>query len=328
MRKKNQDINLNIKIKSIIRLIVIVCLLFFVALNINNRKDSSRIDKRLFHIEDTLNVNQVILSNRNLDTITIKRNHNQDTWILNNDATANPSAINLLLKTMKEMRIKNPISRAALDNIITRMAIQNTKVEIFYKNRLERIIFIGGETQDQLGTYMMLEGATEPYVIYIPGFNGYLSSRFSCNEVFWRNRNIFNKKRLDLDIAYYNNKDINKQCEIEASALHNIHCESFITDNNDFHAEEILQRDPFISISLKDQESNNQIFYGFRKKAVNKEKYKQHTYDRERFYGAWVGLGDDTPLMLIQYNQFHTLVTNTTCNTDSIFRPWNYININ
>ena len=327
MRKKNQDINLNIKIKSIIRLIVIVCLLFFVALNINNRKDSSRIDKRLFHIEDTLNVNQVILSNRNLDTITIKRNHNQDTWILNNDATANPSAINLLLKTMKEMRIKNPISRAALDNIITRMAIQNTKVEIFYKNRLERIIFIGGETQDQLGTYMMLEGATEPYVIYIPGFNGYLSSRFSCNEAFWRNRNIFNKEHLELDITYYNNKNINKQCVIEVNNLHDIHCESFITDNNDFHSEDILQRNPFISISIKNPESNNHIFYGFRKKAVNKDKYKQHTYDRERFYGVW-GQSGDAPLMLIQYNQFHALVTNTTCNTDSIFRPWNYININ
>ena len=327
MKEKKITMESMITLKSAIRLLIIICLFFFIVTNINNRTYSSRADKKLFHIEDTLNVNQIILSNRNLDTITIKRNKNQDTWLLNNDARANPSAVNLLLKTMKEMRIKNPISRAALDNIIKRMATQNTKVEIFYKKKLKRTIFIGGETQDQLGTYMMLEGAIEPYVLSIPGFNGYLSSRFSCNESFWRSRNIFNENYFELDITYYNTKDINKQCIIKASDLNEIYCESFITDNNEFDSETILKRNPFISITIMNTESNNQTFYGFRKKAVNKEKYKEHTYDRERFYGVWGGSNHDAPLMLIQYNQFHTLVTNNICNTDSIFRPWNYINI-
>ena len=92
------------------------------------------------------------------------------------------------------MRIKHPIARSALENIIKRMSIQNTKVDIFQNNKQVKTIYIGGETADQLGTFMMIEGAKEPYVVYIPGFNGYLSSRFSCQEHLWRDKKIFHKK--------------------------------------------------------------------------------------------------------------------------------------
>lgn len=307
-----------------ILLFIIICLLFLITRNIvtNSITKSSKINNQEFYIDDTLNINKIILSNRNLDTIVFNRNKDYQTWYLNNDIQVSPSSMNLLLKTLKEMRIKSPISRAALKNVINRMSTQNTKVQIYYKNKLSKTIFIGGETQDQLGTYMMLENAIEPYVIHIPGFNGYLSSRFSCKELFWRNRNIFDRQSGTLNIISNNNN-----CLVELNNLKDIYCESFIYDNNDFKSSDILQRKSFVKIYFKNKKETK-VFYGFRKNPVKKEKYKEHLYDRERFYGLWDTLSTNNPLMLIQYQQFEGIVENNICYSDSLFRPWKYININ
>ena len=86
--------------------------------------------KRNFSINDTLLIDKIILENRNLEKVILKRNKITSQWNLNDSLIANQSSINLLLKTIKEMRIKQPIARTALQNIIKRMAIQNTKVDI------------------------------------------------------------------------------------------------------------------------------------------------------------------------------------------------------
>lgn len=310
-----------------ILLIIATVLLLFIVRNIITKSmtQSLKIDNQEFYIEDTLNINKIILSNRNLDKITFERVKDSSTWHLNNNIQVNQSSMNLLLKTLKEMRIKNPISRAALKNVIKRMSNQNTKAQIYYKNKLFKTIFIGGETQDQLGTYMMLENAQEPYVIHIPGFNGYLSSRFSCKELFWRNRNIFNMHSGILDIKFNEGKRNN--CLVELSNLNTIYCESFIYDNNDFKSIDIIQRQPFLTIYFKNNNEETKVFYGYRKNPVKKEKYKEHLYDRERFYGVWDTLNTNNPLMLIQYQQFEEILTNDICDSDSLFMPWKYIDI-
>ena len=41
------------------------------------------------------------------------------------------------------------------------------------------------------GTYMMLKGEESPCIIYIPRLKGYLSSRFSALEDFWKSHAVF-----------------------------------------------------------------------------------------------------------------------------------------
>ena len=55
------------------------------------------------------------------------------------------------LKTIKEIRIKSPIARAALPNIIKRMAIQHTKVEIWINKKKKHIIYNNQKTIFLLG---------------------------------------------------------------------------------------------------------------------------------------------------------------------------------
>ena len=294
---------------------IIICIILLVlAVTKNSNKSSLRTDKRNFAIEDTASVNQIILKNRNLEKIQLNRSDNNNEWILNDSIKANHYLINLLLKTIKEIRVKNPIARAALPNIIKRMGIQNTKVEIWTNNKEKHTIYVGGETPDQLGTYMMVEGAIEPYIMHIPGFNGYLSSRFSCKTHLWKSKKIFHK---NIQNAKYK-LEYKKTHEISQSSLtylQNVNCESYLINHEQIDVNEISNRPPFFTIHIETSDKNLQTLYCIRKKPVNKPKYIDHQFDRERFYGVI-----NNSLMLIQYKQFNDFIKSESVLTD--FNPW------
>ena len=287
------------------QIIIITILISLIIIGVKQKNNNSTIrnDKRNFSIEDTLDINKIELINRNLESIVLKRTPQQ--WILNDSLVANQYSINLLLKTIKEMRIKNPVARSALNNIIKRMAVQNTKVTIYSNKDDIKTLFVGGETADQLGTFMIIEGAKEPYVIHIPGFNGYLSSRFNCKEELWRDKKLFkNNSKIYYNVQdlSFNNSDLNlkKWLEIDASKVKNTYCEKFLTK---IQLKEIKKRQPFI-IFKAEKNGEKKHFYCYRKKPPNKDKYKMNKYDQERFY-----MIQGNTLMLVQYNQFNNFIS-------------------
>jgi hypothetical protein len=292
--KKSQRI-----IKYLVAIVLIV--LIYLSYNTQNRSSSIRSDKKNFEVSDTTKIERIELSNRNLQMVSLRRS--VVGWTLNDTLFANQSSVNLILKTIKEMRVKNPIARSALKNVIERMGIQNTKVEIFSNSKKIRTIYIGGETADQLGTFMMLEGAKEPYVVHIPGFNGYLSSRFHCRESDWRDKNIFRNLK---NISYFNpsinveNSVKSKWSTTDIKHLKNIYCEKFL-DLKLFN--DVIDRESFLIFKVIDEKDNEEFIYLKRKKPPNKEKYKMNKYDMDRFYALY-----KNNLMLVQYKQFNDFI--------------------
>ena len=298
--------------------IIIVCIvLLFLAIKKSSHNSSLRIDKRHFAIEDTISINQIILQNRNLEKIKLNRIQENNKWVLNDSIKANQYLINLLLKTIKEMRIKSPIARAALPNIIQRMAIQHTRVEIWTHKKEKHVIYVGGETPDQLGTFMMIEGAVEPYIMHIPGFNGYLSSRFSCKTHLWKSKEIFLNNIQSAKYIIQSPKTNNtfNISDNNLKYLTSIYCESYLTGHDQFDINEIKNRTPFFTIQTETTDKKTQTLYCIRKYPVNKAKYQGHQYDRERFYGMI-----NNTLMLIQYQQFNNFIEHESLFNQ--FTPW------
>ena len=295
-------------------LFLVLFILIVVGIKKTTRTSTLRIDKTNFFIADTSSIIKVVIENRNLDKILLERDAKRKQWQLNDSIKANQYSINLLLKTIKEMRVKTPIARSALENVIKRMAVQHTKVEFFNRKDKIKTIYIGGETMDQLGTFMMIEGATEPYIVHIPGFNGYLSSRFSCQETTWKSKQIFHNIITEANYFLYN--DTIHEIEIEKKHLKHfskINCERYI--QNIDNLEEIKQRHPFITFYITTNRGEKQSFYCIRKKPVNKAKYANQKYDQERFYGLINGT-----LMLIQYKQLQDLIYSEEITGH--FLPW------
>ena len=210
------------------------------------------------------------------------------------------------------MQIKRPLALKEKENIIKRMSVQRTKVSIFSKEKNIKTIYVGGNTQDQLGTYMILDNSSEPYVISIPGFNGYLSSRFSCEENTWKDKIIFDFKKEDIESVEINYNDslksfkINKENGISDqyfSNFKNISCEKFLKNNADFNVEDIKKRTPIFEIYLNLNSGDKIKLKAFEKKSSIKGRTKNKNYDTERFYGLF-----KDELILIQYQQFKNIL--------------------
>lgn len=188
MKKKN---------RIIIGLIVI---LGIVSLILVTRNSSSSIKRELrdFAVEDTASVDRVFMVKKDNQQVMLTRE--DDHWLVNGKHIVRTDAIDNLLKTLNRIRVKSPVSASMLDNAVKMLATRNTKVEVYRKNKLLKTIYVGGPTQDQTGTFMMLEGSSVPFVVHIPGFVGYLSSRFFVDETGWRSTAIFKYNFNDIKV--------------------------------------------------------------------------------------------------------------------------------
>ena len=157
-----------------------------------------------FTVRDTASVTRLFFADKSNNQVLLTRT--EDGWKVNENYDAQPKMVNNILYTLNKMRIKMPVSLATHDNVITRMAGTNTKVEIyqivprinlfnkiylFPHEKLTKVFYIGDVTQDNSGTYILKEGADKAYIVHLHGFRGFISSRFSANQEDWRDHKIF-----------------------------------------------------------------------------------------------------------------------------------------
>ncbi len=153
---------------------------------------------RDFNVEDTASVDRIFMVDKENNIVDLTKSKNGQ-WYVNDKYLAKKNNIQLLLKTLHRMRIKTPVAKAAEGNILKRLATKSVKVEVYSGNNLLKTIYIGGVTQNQLGTYALIKGSNRPFVIEIPGFRGYLSSRFTTYPISWRTTRVFyyNESQID-----------------------------------------------------------------------------------------------------------------------------------
>lgn len=145
---------------------------------------------RQFAVKDTASIYKIFIADRNGNRTTLVRKGKH--WIYNDQYKAKPNAMENLLRAIYrvEMKYKPPIN--AEQNMIKSLATEGLKVELYdSKDGLIKSYYIGGSTADERGTYMMLEGAEQPYVTYIPSWNGNLRFRFNLLGDDWRDKSIF-----------------------------------------------------------------------------------------------------------------------------------------
>ena len=165
-------------------------------------RDNSTIEQN-YHIEEPKSITKVIIDDKDGNHLELIK-ETDSIWKANN-SPANMKVVDMLLSTLKDMRIREPIAQAARNNIVKQLAASGKTVKIyqdaysinlgfiklFKKEKLTKTIYIGSETQDNMGTYMMLKGEDSPCIIYIPRLKGYLSTRFSALEDFWKSHAVF-----------------------------------------------------------------------------------------------------------------------------------------
>jgi hypothetical protein len=152
-----------------------------------------------FAVADTAAVTKIDLMNNKKRHITLVRQANGK-WRVNTYFNARPDAITNLLRTMKQLTVKSPVSNAAQKQVSERFQAPLKTVKIFTDNPDEpfKVYYIGGTTPTGEGTYMQLEGASEAYIMHIHGHLGSLIPRYFTYVEDWRDRIVFDYKKSDI----------------------------------------------------------------------------------------------------------------------------------
>ncbi len=164
-----------------------------------------------FQVWDTASVTKIYLADRKDRESLLERQ--ELGWTLNGTYKAHPKQVQYLLTTMCKIRVKMPVSVASHDNIVKQLASQSTKVEVyqivprinlfdkiklFYHEKRTKVFYVGDATMDSSGTFMLKEGADKAFIVYIPSFRGFITTRFSANPDDWRSHTIFQENMADI----------------------------------------------------------------------------------------------------------------------------------
>ena len=320
--------------------LIIFCTLLIITLIVvltRNVNTTLKKDLRDFAVKDTAAIDKIFLADKAGATILLER-ESSGSWTLNKKYKPRPDAIQTLLTTINRVSVKSPLAKSAFSNIVKRLASNSVKVEIYQKGKLSKTYYVGGPTPDNTGTYMMLENSATPFVTEIPGFEGYLSTRYFTNESEWRDRTIFaltppqiksirieyherpensfelsRKEDNSFELLSISNK---KKIVYDSLSLkrflalfQHISFEALVTSLSKQRQDSIIQSPPFVSMKVTTVKGETISFKSFHRRAKPEqtdEFGKPLLYDVDRLY-AFV---DNTYLCLIQFFVF-----------DPIFRP-------
>lgn len=340
----------------LILLTTILLALVAVFLIFNNSGSTFKSSERDFAILDTSSVTKLFLADKRNNTILLERSSGK--WKLNEDYVARREGVDILLQTMLNLAVREPVAKASRETILKWMSASSTKVEIyqnvyrinifglklFQHEKLTKVYYVSNPTQDNTGTYMIMEDSDQPFVIHIHGFNGFLTARYATLLEEWRTHEIFRHKMNDVKsvsmeymdssrqsykVINHGNQQFSVQTLDDNKTIEGIDTVSvidFLSSFEDIRFEafrneldvkdSVLNSVPDQVIVLEDSEGQIIKLRTYLKRApegkfdVNGE---QMIYDLDRFFAV---INDDKDLILCQYYVF-----------DKILRPFSYFKI-
>lgn len=178
----------------ILLLILLGGLAYWMTMQKNTKYD---ISDRQFAVENIDDVYKVLIVPRNIAPTTLQRKGNS--WYINDGYQVRRNAINNLLEVIGTLEMKYIPEKAALKNIKSEMSQIGIKVNAYDKNnKLLKSYYIGGGTADERGTYVMMEGADQPYVTHLRTMEGSVRGRFLLSVDNWRDRTVFRNVTDDI----------------------------------------------------------------------------------------------------------------------------------
>ena len=195
----------------IILFLIIILVIVALFLVFNRGTGTFKSHTNDFAVKDTATITKVFLADKKNQTVLLERLGVGD-WLLNGNYKARNSGVKLLFETFMHLVPKFPVPKSGHDVIVAQLATTSIKVEIYQQvyrvdlfdiklfpyEKLTKTYFVGGATQDNMGTFMLMDGADVPFVVQLLGFRGYVAPRYSTLEKDWRDHTVFRNNLADI----------------------------------------------------------------------------------------------------------------------------------
>jgi|LakMenEpi03Aug12_release.lakeMendotaPanAssembly.Ray.scaffolds.fasta_scaffold284349_2 hypothetical protein len=159
-----------------------------------NRSNTLTSKDNEFKIKDTASIDKIFLANKGNQSVTLVKDGKR--WMVNNEFEARGDMMANILHAIRNVEVKQFVPKTAIDNTMKLLSVSATKVEIYTNGKLAKVYYVGGPTQDHFGTYMVMQDSETPYICYVPGHRGYISTFYTPMADEWRSRQVF---RYQLD---------------------------------------------------------------------------------------------------------------------------------
>jgi hypothetical protein len=337
--------------RSTLLLIIVLAALTLAALILRNQKQGSDNFFTEFAVSDTSNITSITLTDRDDRQVTLER-VSSGQWKLNHRWDANQMVVESLLKTLYDIEVKGLVPKSGYNTAVSNLSAKNTFIQIyqrvplisirslklFPRIKMTKAYYVGGPTQDYLGTYMKPEKSDKVYITYVPGQNAFLSLRYSTTESDWRDHTIIaltiqQIKSIEVEVPgrpdesyhiektgdrtfrmyQYDDKpvtiplDTNRVLEFMAS-FRNIKYEGLINDIEKQRKDSILHSIPMQTITVTSVKGEKQTMTTFRRKSpypVDEITQKELKWDQDRLY---VVINNGNDLTLCQFYVFDEIL--------------------
>ena len=175
--------------KTILRsiILIILAIVFFLIL-IKTRAPFGK-NNSSFASEPKEDITRIEFSQENKKLTLEKKG---ETWIINDKTEARKSGILFIIRILKEIKIKSPLSPELFKSEISGKSIIPVKVKVYEKNKLLKTFLVYKTGSNIYGNVMMIKGSSKPFIVYVPGYDGNIGSAFIMNELFWQPYTVFN----------------------------------------------------------------------------------------------------------------------------------------
>ncbi|PBQ31213.1 hypothetical protein CNR22_05345 [Sphingobacteriaceae bacterium] len=297
-------------------------------------------ESRNFKYRDTAAITRIFLADKDGHKSDLKRT--KTGWVVNDKYNCRGDAILNLLEVIKLVEVKNPVPKTMRESTLKYMAAQAIKVEIYTGDERVRQYYVGHETDDSEGSYMLLsdpengENYKDPYVCFIAGFKGFLMPRYIVNENEWRDRLVLNYTPPEMKQISFQNYEAPADSSfvidlINANTfslkngkgqqltyddarmrqylvyLQNISYEVLLTNKSKKLQDSLMTVKPFSSLTITTKDNKVEKYNFFRKQYTNEDNPEHgvtYYYDPDRLF---LSFNNDGEWALIQYFVFGKL---------------------
>lgn len=188
----------------LIVLLFVVCLIGAAAVYFSTSNGTVKPELKNFAVEDTSDVDKIFLADKSKHEILLTREPN-GRWKVNGQFYARRDMLDNLIDVIRRVTVRSIVAKAAQENIIKRMATGSIKVEIYKKGELFKVYYVGAATQDNMGSFMLLENSSAPFICFLPGHQGSITNFYMPLLNEWRDRLIYSYNHNEMSsitVAY------------------------------------------------------------------------------------------------------------------------------
>lgn len=335
--KKNRLILLSLLILAAVALVLVL----------TNTSTTLSSKASAFAVDDTSKVVRVFMSDKNNNTLLLERTAPQQ-WTVNGKYVASRFNVGMLLQTMTDIEVSQPVAKAARDNVIRQMAANSVKVEVYQRAyripwfglnwfehvKLSKVYYVGGATSNNRGSFFLMEGSDEPFVVSLPGLRGFVTPRYMPIEKYWRDYTVIKRTLPEIRSVAVEIPAMAGESFVIENAAHsfafltwpdrmpvrgavdtlavlnflnsfrNLNYEVLLNDLEKVRKDSILALPPMLNLTVTDTAGVVTVVKTFRRPAepgMTDMNGKPLPYDMDRFYAL---INGDQDLVLAQFFVF------------------------